>query len=198
MAASPVPLRLARAEEREAVFRLRGEEVIARGWRQPHELADGLEWDGYDAEALHVVGVADGQLVATTRLVLPRPERLLPTEEMFGLRIEPVGRVVEGGRLVIAPGYRDPRLLAGLFGAKWLELRARGYRHYCGNATPAVLRLYESFGFRSVVLASPVRSWGELRVPARLDLTATAREAAARLVQADGEDRSDRPLPRTR
>jgi Acetyltransferase (GNAT) domain len=159
---------------------LRGEEVVARGWRQPHELTDGLEWDSYDASALLIVGVSDGRLVATTRLLLPRPDRLLPTEELFGLRIEPLGQVVEGGRLVITRGHRDRRLLAGLFGAKWLELRARGYRHYCGNATPAVLRLYESFGFRSVVLAPPVRSWGELRVPARLDLMATAREAAAR------------------
>ena len=181
MAASPVPLRLARAEEREAVFRLRGDEVVARGWRQPHELADGLEYDSYDAEALHVVGVADGRLVATTRVVLPHPDRLLPTEELFGLRIEPFGRVAEGGRLVIAREHRDPRLLTALFGVKWLELRARGYRHYCGNATQAVLARYDLLGFRSEVLGPPARVWGELRVPARLDLTATAREVAAML-----------------
>jgi hypothetical protein len=156
---------------------LRGEEVVARGWRQPDDLKDGLEWDAYDSDALHFIAAADGRVVATARLILPRPNRLLPTEEMFGLRIEPFGEVVEGGRLVIARPHRDPRLLAGLFGIHWLELRARGYRHYCGNATPERLSRYASLGFRSVVLGPPALVWGEWRVPMRLDVVATAREA---------------------
>jgi N-acyl-L-homoserine lactone synthetase len=155
---------------------LRGEAVLACGWLRPDDLKDGLEWDSYDADALHLVGVADGRVVATTRLVFPRPDRLLPTEELFGLRIEPLGAVVEGGRLVIVPEHRDPRLLAGLFAMQWLEMRARGYRHYCGNATPERLSRYASLGFRTVVLGAPALVWGEQRVPVRLDLVATAAE----------------------
>ena len=164
-------------DELEAVFRLRYAEVIERGWAEPDTLSTGLERDAYDDGALQVVVWDGSQLAAITRLVLPQPDRLLPTEAAFDLRVEPQGRVVDAGRTVIAAPYRqDPRhrLLRGLIGQCWLEIRARGFADICAVLTLPIIRLYDSVGFHGTILGAPRPYWGEDRYPYRFDMIKTA------------------------
>ena len=88
------PIRWAVSEspsERDAIFRLRYRVVIERGWAGPEDLPDGRECDAYDDAATHIVGWDGPALAAAARLNFPSPGRLLPVEESFGLRVEPLG-----------------------------------------------------------------------------------------------------------
>jgi hypothetical protein len=116
-------LRVAVAEpaEREAIYRLRAEHIVAAGWAV---LPADREVDAHDACALQIGAWRGPTLVGAIRLVLPGEP--LPVEEAFGLRIEPLGAVAEAGRLVIAPAQRrDPahRAWGALFACVWLTLR---------------------------------------------------------------------------
>jgi predicted GNAT family N-acyltransferase len=160
----------------EAAFRLRFRAVVEQGWGEPTDFPDGLERDGYDAAALHLGGWEGGRLIATARLVFPAPGRLLPTEAAFDLRVEPKGRVVDFGRLVVEKAYRGAshRVLTGVLSAAWIAIRARGFFHFCAIDTAAMIRLYRRMGFVVEELASPRPYWGEDRYPVRFDLAASA------------------------
>jgi N-acyl-L-homoserine lactone synthetase len=158
--------------EREAAFRLRHEQVMAEGWADGKAPADGLEHDGYDADALHVCAWHDGVLIGTVRVVLPAPNRPLPVEAAFGLTVEPRGAVVEAGRLVIAPAHRgDPAHAAwgALFACAWLELRSRGFALLAGSATPRMVERLRRLGLPFEILGPARPYWGEDRHPVRLD-----------------------------
>jgi N-acyl-L-homoserine lactone synthetase len=158
--------------ERDAVHRLRYEHVVAAGWASAAELAGGVERDAHDQDAVHVGAWDGGTLAGAVRVVLPRPGRPLPVEEDFGVVVEPLGRVVEVGRLVIAGAYRgDPahRLWGALFGRAWLEVRARGFRVLAGAASGAMVERLRALGLPFEVLGPARAHWGEPRHPVRLD-----------------------------
>jgi N-acyl-L-homoserine lactone synthetase len=158
--------------DREAVYRLRYEQVVADGWAPPAELPDGAERDAYDAGAIQIAAWDADTLVGTLRLVPPVAGRRLPVEAAFDLDIEPRGAVVEVGRLVIARAYRrDPahRVWGALFGRAWLSTRARGFTVLAGAASPRMVAQLRALGLPFEVLAPARRHWGEDRHPVRLD-----------------------------
>jgi hypothetical protein len=158
--------------EREAAYRLRYEQVVAHGWADRERLPDGLEYDAFDADALHVCAWHRDSLVGTLRLVLPAPGRALPGEVDFELAIEPVGEVVEAGRLVIAASYRgDPahRAWGALFACGWLAMRTRGFSVLAGAAAPRTVEPLRALGLPFEILGPARPHWGEDRHPVRLD-----------------------------
>src|SRR2546425_10964546 len=78
MIESVAPLRVGVTEsaaDLDVMFRLRGAEILERGWAPPEAVPDGRDHDEYDAEAVQIA-VWDGpDVVGTCRLVLPSPER---------------------------------------------------------------------------------------------------------------------------
>lgn len=175
VAAWVAPIRFALTQddaERTSVYRLRYQAVIEHGWLAPRDLPEGLEYDGYDARAIHIVAWDGGRLAATSRIVLPTSSLRLPTEAAFDLCIEPLGKVADVGRFVVARDYStvEHRLLAGLVARTWLEARAHGYSEVCAAfASPAMLRLYIRMGLHVTPLASPRLYWGQARYPVRFD-----------------------------
>lgn len=164
------PLRFAVAQSPatlEAAHRLRYQVVIEKGWAAPDAFPDGLERDGYDDRAIQIVAW-EGQLPAgTIRLVLPVTGYGLPTEDVFGLKIEPPGEVVDTGRMCVARSHRDAphRVLWGLLAQTWIEMRSRGFSMSCGIQTASLTRLYQRLGFQVIILGDPRSYWGERRFP---------------------------------
>jgi N-acyl-L-homoserine lactone synthetase len=174
LAAAP-ELRVAIAEtatEREAVHRLRFEHVVAHGWAPSRDLPGGLERDEHDAGAVHIAAWQAAALAGTVRVVLPHPGRALPVEEDFGVVVEPAGRVVEVGRLLVAAPYRgDPahRAWGALFARAWLEIRARGFTVLAGAASTVMVERLRALGLPFEVLGPAQTHWGQERHPVRLD-----------------------------
>jgi N-acyl-L-homoserine lactone synthetase len=173
--ASAAPIRFSVAQspaEREAACRLRYEVVVDQGWARPEKYRNSLEQDGYDAQAVHLLGWDGQKVVATTRLVFPTAGKLLPTEVEFELSVEPHGRVVDGARAIVARAYSDyhHRIFAGLLGYTWFEIQARGFNYLCGAAVPAMIRLCRSIGYQITVLGPARQYWGEKRYPLRFDV----------------------------
>ena len=169
------------ADEIEAVLRMRYECVIEMGWARPSDFPDGLEYDEYDDAAVHVVAREDERIIGSLRLVFPVPDRPLPTERDFGIRIDPPGDAIEGGRIVVPRRYRTSKshlILAGLFGHAWQLARERKFDRTISTATKQLIELYRGLGARVTVLG-PARSyWGELRAPIEI---AGAEDSFARL-----------------
>ena len=181
--ADPIRFDVARTEaERDAVFRLRYRVAIEHGWANPADFPDGRERDAYDAEAIHIVGWDGATLAATSRLVLPNPNRPLPTELAFGLIVEPRGRMLNIDRLTVAPGYSDRRhrTMFALLGASWGQTRAHDCHAWVGISTTAMVRLFRLLGFETPALAPPQRFWNEERVPIFCDGRNGATEALNR------------------
>jgi N-acyl-L-homoserine lactone synthetase len=170
--ARPVRFDLARTpEELEAVFRLRYRISVDRGWIRPEDMPDGLERDEYDDEhAVQIAGWDGSALAATARVVYPVKGRPLPTETAFGLVAEPVRRVVDAGRLIVAPGYRDGehRVLGGLAATIWLAMASRGFRWAVVAISQPMIELCRALGFDVQVLGPSRSYWGEDRLPALL------------------------------
>lgn len=166
--ATPIRFGIAHSPvEVEAVYRLRCRIVVEQGWAQSETFPNEIERDAYDDRAVHVVAWDDAVLAATSRLVLPIPGQPLPTEETFGLVIGSGERVVDIGRVCVAPAYRgmDHRILWALLGQTWIEIRARGFTEACGILTPSLARTYQRWGLRVVILGTPLPFWGEKRLP---------------------------------
>jgi N-acyl-L-homoserine lactone synthetase len=159
----------------DAIHRLRHQQVIAEGWASPDDLPDGLERDEHDPFAVQIGAWTGATLVGAMRLVLPSSHRRLPVEEAFDVDIEPRGRVVEAGRLVVAPAHRgDPshRIWGALFARAWLTMRALGFSLLCGAASPAMVQRLCALGLPFEVLGTSRPYWGEHRIPVRLDTAA--------------------------
>jgi N-acyl-L-homoserine lactone synthetase len=166
--ASPLRFGIARsAAELEAVYRMRYEVVIERGWAEPEQFPDGLERDAYDEGAIQIVAWDDRVLAASTRLVLPAPDRPLPTEAAFDLVIEPRGKIADIGRTCVAPAYRDVRgrVVLALLGHAWLEAQSRGFSEIAGIFTGSVCRLYRRQAIPIRVLGPGRLYWREERFP---------------------------------
>ena len=94
--------------------------------------------------------------MGTLRLVLPMVGKPLPTEQAFGLTVQPAGEVVDVGRALIAPelgGEAARRAADGLLAQAWFETRARGYRVMAGIATQSLVARYRSLGLEVELLA---------------------------------------------
>jgi hypothetical protein len=105
LARSPFDYRVAASDsEREVAYRLRGSAVLDRGWCTAGDLPGGMERDGYDDRAAHVIGWDGGVAMSTGRVVLPPG---LPTEDACGLVVEPCGGVVDVGRMCVAPSHQS-------------------------------------------------------------------------------------------
>lgn len=178
--------------EREAVYQLRGRVVLERGWRSPEKFPDGRERDRYDPAALHAFGFRDGELVATTRLVFPHTQPLLPTEEAFDVVVEPSGEVVDMGRVIVAREVGEARraVFWQLLALLWLELRHRGFSRVCGANATSAIRLFEAMGFAVTTLGPAREYWGERRFPILVDVGETADTVAARASAFMGLDSS--------
>lgn len=152
----------------ETVLRMRYECVIEMGWARPSDFPDGLEYDEYDDDAVHVVCRDAGTIIGSLRLVFPVVGRDLPTERDFGIRIDPPGDALEGGRIVVPARHRAKRshlVLAGLFARGWLVARERSFERTIATATPQLIELYRGLGARVTVLGPDRPYWGEMRAP---------------------------------
>jgi N-acyl-L-homoserine lactone synthetase len=156
----------------EALYRLRYEVVIERGWARPEDLPGGREFDDYDAAALHLAAWEGDRLAAACRTVLPTNGLVLPTERAFDIRFEPHGLVADMGRQIVARPYTDMQHLvfAALLAQTWLEVHSRGFLYVGGDFTPAVTRLYRLMGFDVKQLGEARRYWGEDRFPIVVDV----------------------------
>ena len=166
---APLSFDVARtAADVDAALRLRYECVIERGWARPEDFPDGRERDEYDADAIQLV-CRDGVAIAgTLRLVLPEPDRPLPVERDFDIRMDLPGQTADSGRLVVAPSHRGLEghpVLAGLYSLCWLEARRLGYSRIVAAASAELVNLYESLGLRIRFLGPPKLCWGEERRP---------------------------------
>ena len=181
--AAPIQFRVAQSNsERQAVYRLRYQVVIERGWAQPEDLPDGLERDDYDAGAIHIVGWDGDVLAATSRLVLPGSQSLLPTEQAFDIKVEPRGRVADMGRQIVSRDYSSVRHLAfaALLAKTWLEMRPPGFTLWCGFFSPTMPRLYRMVGFDVKQIGPSRKFWGEERFPILVDVAGSVATLLAR------------------
>jgi len=170
--ASPVRFSVATApSDLAAIYRLRYHVVVEEGWVDPSALPEQLERDVFDDDAIHLAGWDDRVLAATARLVLPRPERVLPTEDAFGIAIEPRGEVVDLGRGIVGRSHRgrNHRTFIALLAMAWLETRARGYTRLCGTTTPSMVPNYQGMGFHVEIPAGPRHWWGQERLAIKMD-----------------------------
>lgn len=179
----PIEFRFAVSDaERDAVYRLRRQVIVERGWGARGELPKDDERDRYDHEALHAVGLKNGVPVATSRLVFPRPGRDLPTEAAFDVVVRPSGEVVDVSRITVTRDEENPGrgVFWQLLALIWLELRDRGFSRICGANTSAMIRLFETMGFRVTALGPERDYWGARRFPILMDVGATAGTIADR------------------
>jgi hypothetical protein len=159
-----------------AVHRLRHREISSETFTPQGSEPDVLGPDPYDDHALHLAAWRGTELVATMRLVLPVPGRSLPTEDAFGLQVEPRGEVVDVGRLLAGSGHRgDPahRAWGGLFGLAWQEARARSYTVMAAVASKRLVERFSSLGVNVELLGEPRRDSGAELYPLRLDPAAS-------------------------
>ena len=160
------------ATDLDAVYRMRYQCVVEQGWANPEDFPDGRERDASDSVATTIV-CRDGDAIAgTVRMIPPGPEGVLPSERHFGFRLEPPGRAVESGRLVIGSNYRGGAghpVLAGLFSRCWLEARQAGYDRVIALIPSKLIAVYRDLGVRVIELATPGLHWGQERTPVEID-----------------------------
>ena len=164
-----------RPDELREVLRLRRQQVERAGWEPGDGSTDTEERDRHDATAVHLSAWDAHLLAGTARIILPSRSALLPTEDAFGLRIEPLGEVVECGRWVVDDRYRDRahRVSMGLSGLACLEVVSRGYTVWAGMTTMRVIGLWRGLGFEMETLSPPRVVLGVERVVVRCDLSAS-------------------------
>lgn len=169
------PLRFdvaAGARERDAVHRMRCDCILAEGWARAEDFPDGRERDADDDRATFLVCRDGDALAGSVRIVAPAAAAPLPVERDFGVRARPPGRVVEVGRLIVAPGARAGRshlVLGGLCARAWLLVSASGHVGAISTATPALIELYRGLGLRVSVLGPARSHWGARRAPIAIE-----------------------------
>jgi N-acyl-L-homoserine lactone synthetase len=171
--------------EIDAVFRMRYECVIELGWARPEDYPDERERDEYDDGAVFVVCREGDGLVGSARVVPPTLGRLLPAEREFQISVEPPGRPVEVGRIVVPQRERAGRshlILAGVFARTWLIARELGYDRIVSTASAELIDLYRGLGLTVIELARPRLSWGEERAPVELAGSERSLAVLARVV----------------
>lgn len=119
------------------VRRVQGKDEMAAALELRHEVfcvEQGVpvqeELDGRDGEGLHLVGVSDGILVATCRLLF-------------------VGPTVQFSRLAVSQGARRQGIASALLELADAECRAGGARRLVLHAQTYARGLYEAAGYES-------------------------------------------------
>jgi N-acyl-L-homoserine lactone synthetase len=165
-------------EDRDDAYRLRRDAVRERHWSDLGR--DETELDEFDLAAVHLVGRRDTVAVCCGRLVLPPGP--LPTEVACGLVIEPVGEVVDVGRMVVTPAARQPAgtVFLALLAALYLETRNRGYTTGCGMMASGVRSLLRHVGVQLDVLGPDRAYRGVQRAPVRFDVNVHGRSVLER------------------
>jgi N-acyl-L-homoserine lactone synthetase len=166
-------------KERDDAYRLRYRALAEMGVDGATAFPDGRERDEFDATAVQIVGCEAETVIATCRLVLPAPGRLLPMQTAFGLTLEKEDDLVEWGRVVVDPAYRGDghSVFMGLASRGWLSLRARGFTRAIAATPKRLVALFDALGFAVTVLGQPRMYWGEERYP----ILCEGRAAIARL-----------------
>ena len=175
LARSPFDYRVAADDsEREVAYRLRGSAVLDRGWCTAGDLPGGMERDGYDDRAVHVIGWDGDVAMSTGRVVLPPG---LPTEEACGIVVEPRGGVVDVGRMCVAPSHQSLEHAAfiGLMCRLYLVMREHGFRFACGMMSAPARAMMGLFGLQLEILGPERTYWNEPRVPVRFSLMSATR-----------------------
>ncbi|HEY3289087.1 MAG TPA: GNAT family N-acyltransferase [Anaerolineae bacterium] len=184
--AAPLCFRAARCDaDRTAIYRMRYNTIVERGWGKPDDMPSGLERDEYDDRALHIIGM-DGQTpVASARLVFPADGQILPSEQAFGLHIEPHDHVVDLSRQIVIRAYSSQQhsIFSALLSQCWLEAQTRGYYYVCGDFTPAMIRLYRRLGMEVNILGPARLYWGEERIPILQDVIGSVTSLSARWME---------------
>jgi N-acyl-L-homoserine lactone synthetase len=173
------------ANEQRAIYHLRYQTVIERGWAQPADYPDGMERDADDGVALHIMGLDGNSLVACARLIFPNKVKQLPTERIFGVHVEPCGKVVDLGRQIVARSHSNMQhvIFAALLGRCWLEAQSQGYYHVCGDFTPSMIRLYRLLGLAVTTLGPPRHYFGEERIPIVQDVVSAVTQLSERYLK---------------
>jgi hypothetical protein len=175
LARSPFDYRVAAEDsEREIAYRLRGSAVLDRGWCTAGDLLDGMERDGYDDRAIHVIGWDGDVAMSTGRVVLPPG---LPTEEACEIVVEPRGEVVDVGRMCVAPSYQslEHAALIGLMCRLYLAMREHDFAVACGMMSVPARAMMGLFGLQLEILGPERTYWNEPRAPVRFSLMSAAR-----------------------
>jgi N-acyl-L-homoserine lactone synthetase len=183
-AVEPIVFRVAETdEERRATFRLRYDVSVESGWVDPARFPTGEERDEYDDDAIHVAGWDGDEIVATGRIVLPKPGRLLPTEAQFNVRAEPAGAVVDVGRSIVVAGHRDPShgMMFALMGRLWREIDQLDYHLACGCTVERIHQIYRTAGFDATIIGEARSYWGAERLPFQINLARSADEVISRI-----------------
>jgi N-acyl-L-homoserine lactone synthetase len=165
--------------DRVAAYRIRAAVVSQSGWAVAPSPA-GLERDEFDDEAVQVMGWDGAEPVCTGRLVLPPGP--LPTERACGIVVEPVGGVVDVGRMAVAHSRQNVEhaLFVALLCRLYLEMRDRGFEVACGMMSRSARRLVRLLGLRLDVLGPEREYWGQMRAPVRFELMANAEPISRR------------------
>jgi hypothetical protein len=166
--------------DRDEVYRLRHLAVIDQGWARADPAADDREYDAYDRRALHVIGWDGDIAVATGRLVAPPGS--LPTEDACALTVEPLGRVVDVGRMTVSRSHQSGShsTFVALLARLYLEVRAAGFDVACGMMSPSARVLLRLLGLQAEVLGGDRIYWSELRAPVRFSVFVNATPPAGR------------------
>jgi hypothetical protein len=167
---SPFRYRVAADDsECEVAYRLRGDAVLERGWCAAASLPGGLERDEYDDRAIQVIGWDGDVAMSTGRVVLPPG---LPTEEAFGIAVQPRGRVVDVGRMCVARSHQSLEHAAfiGLMCRLYLVMRENGFGVACGMMSAPARALVGHLGLRLEILGPEQTYWNEPRAPVRFSL----------------------------
>ena len=172
--------------DRSAAFMLRHAAVVEHGWGAGTD--EQAEHDPFDDRALQVVGRRDGVLICCGRLVLPPGP--LPTEEACGITVPPDGRVVDVGRMVVAPQARapDPATFLALLAALYLQTRRLGFTTGCGMMTPTARVLLRHLGIAVDVLGADRPYRGVDRAPVRFDVGLHGNTVLARWIDQQAAD----------
>ncbi|MFL6660595.1 MAG: GNAT family N-acetyltransferase [Rhizobacter sp.] len=168
------------AAGRALAYRLRYEAVVREGWAGAIDMPDGRECDAYDADAVHILCWDGDVAVATGRIVLPA-QASLPTEAICGITVEPRGRVVDVGRMAVAPSHQSHRhgVFIVLLARLYLAMQEHGYEVACGLMSARAQSLIRLLGLELEVLGDARLHWGELRAPVRFSIAGEAASASA-------------------
>jgi predicted GNAT family N-acyltransferase len=172
--AAPIEVDIVRSvEDLIATYGMRHDFLVAIGFADPDQIAQRQEKDAYDDHAVHIAAKYAGSVVGTIRLIFPREGKLLPMEADFGVRIEPVGGVVELGRLVVAREFRGDRhrVSSALLARAWIEMRSSDYSMCGGAVSREIIDLYERMGIAIEILGAPRMHWGKERFLCRWALS---------------------------
>lgn len=165
--------------DRLVCYRLRAAVAAQHGWSAAGAAED-LEFDEYDADAVHVLGWDGPNAVCTGRLVLP--PRRLPTEAFCEIVVAPAGGVVDVGRMSVLPPRQNVEhaVFVALLCQLYLEMRERGYEVACGMMSRRARRLMRLLGLELEELGPDRDYWGEPRAPVRFELMANSSSISRR------------------